>query len=406
MYLNAAILAGLALIYSAIADRIDRSWISGPMVFLAAGLILGPTCLGLLQLDINAEGLRVLAEATLAMVLFTDAASADLAVIRRSIGLPERLLLIGLPLTIILGFLAALALLPSLALLEAAILATVLAPTDAALGKPVIVNTAVPAPIRESLNLESGLNDGICVPVVVILLGLAIGTQIQGGTAAHVLRIVAEEIGIGLVTGLVLTWLAMQLVRLRQSLGWIGGHAGGHWSGVSVVALAACCFTAAQAAGGSGFIACFVGGLLFGALRRPELPVPLHGAESTGETLALLTWIMFGASVVGQMAARMTWPVVLYAILSLTVIRMLPVFLCLAGSATTTPGKLFIGWFGPRGLASIVFGIMILDAHLPGNNTVVEAIVATVVLSVIAHGLTANPLAKTFSARLTAPAPH
>ena len=396
MYQNAAILAGLALIYSAIAGRIERSWVSGPMVFVTAGVILGPVGLNVLRLNIAAEGLRVLAEATLAMVLFTDAASADLAVIRRSIGIPERLLLIGLPLTIVLGLVIARGLLPWLALPEAALLATVLAPTDAALGAPVIANTAVPAPVRESLNLESGLNDGICVPVVVILLGLAVGTQIEGGTAMHVSLVVAEEIGIGLVTGLVLTFLATGLLRGTRTLGWLEAR----WDGVAVVATAGACFAAAQAAGGSGFIACFVGGLLSGALRRSDSPVSLHGAQSTGETLALLTWVVFGAGVAGQMAARITWPVLIYAVLSLTVIRMLPVFVCLTGSPIAARGKLFIGWFGPRGLASVVLGIMILDANLPGNDTVAEAIVATVILSIICHGITANPLARVLGSGL------
>ena len=179
MYQNAAVLAVFLLLYSAVAGRVERSWISGPIVFTAVGLVLGPPVLGALHLDVAAAGLRLLAEATLAMVLFTDAANADLRVVRRNLGLPERLLLVGLPLTILLGFAVAWLVFPGLAVLELALLATMLAPTDAALGKPVVTNPTVPAATRESLNVESGLNDGICVPVVVILLGLAVGTQIE-----------------------------------------------------------------------------------------------------------------------------------------------------------------------------------------------------------------------------------
>ena len=180
MYQNAAMMAVFLLIYSAIAGRIERSWISGPIVFTGVGFVLGPDGLGVLRININGEGLRLLAELTLAMVLFTDAANADFGVVRRNLGLPERLLLIGLPLTIVLGFLLAVIVFPSLDTPEIALLAAMLAPTDAALGKPVVANQAVPAVMREGLNLESGLNDGICVPIVVILLGRAVGTEIEG----------------------------------------------------------------------------------------------------------------------------------------------------------------------------------------------------------------------------------
>jgi sodium/hydrogen antiporter len=206
MYQNAAMLAAFLLIYNATAGRIERSWVSGPIVFTATGFILGPDVLGVLHINITGEGLRLLAELTLAMVLFTDAANADFAVVKRNVRLPERLLLIGLPLTIVLGFVFAALIFPSLKTLEIALLAAILAPTDAALGKPVATNSTVPAAMRESLNLESGLNDGICVPIVVLLLGLAVGTQIEGGTVAHVARVVVEAIGIGAIVGLVLTW--------------------------------------------------------------------------------------------------------------------------------------------------------------------------------------------------------
>src|SRR6516162_5887402 len=262
MYRNAAILAAFLLVYSAVAGWIERSWISGPIVFTGVGFILGPDGLGVLRLDIGGEGLRVLAELTLAMVLFTDAANADFAIVRRNLVLPGRLLGIGLPLTILLGFAFAALVFPSLGILEMGLLATILAPTDAALGKPVVTNPTVPPGMREALNLESGLNDGICVPIVVILLGLAVGTQIEGGTIGHVFWVVVEEIGIGLIFGLALTWLTTLMLRFAERHGWIGEH----WVEIPIVALAAACFAAAQATRGSGFIACFVGGLLLSGL--------------------------------------------------------------------------------------------------------------------------------------------
>jgi sodium/hydrogen antiporter len=395
LYLNAALLAAFLFIYSAVAGRVERSLISGPIVFTLVGFILGQDGLGILRINITGEGLRLLAELTLAMVLFTDAANADFGIVKRNFGLPERLLLIGLPLTIILGFLSAAIVFPALGILEMALLATILAPTDAALGKPVVTNPRVPAVMREALNLESGLNDGICVPIVVILLELAIGTQVEGGTIGHAVWVVVEEIGIGLIVGLALTWLSTVMLRFAERQGWISEH----WVEIPIVALAAACFTAAQAAGGSGFIACFVGGLLLSGLGERHKEEFLRGAEHMGEALALLTWVVFGGIVVARMIDRVTWPALLYAVLSLTVVRILPVFLCLIGTRTSTADKLFIGWFGPRGLATIVFAILVLDAKLPGNDTVILAAGWTVLLSVIAHGVTANPLVKAIGGR-------
>ncbi len=388
MYKAAAILAAVVLLYSVASGRVGRSWLSGPIIFTTAGLILGPAGLAVLRLPITTSGLHTLAELALAMVLFTDAAHADLSVVRRTLALPERLLLIGLPLTIVLGFLAGLLIFPRLDVLEVGLLATLLAPTDAALGAPVVSNAAVPAATREALNLESGLNDGICVPVVVILLELAVGTEIAGSTAGHMLTVVAEELGIGLVAGVAITAVADAILRLCARFGWTSEH----WLHVPVVALAALCFAAAQALGGSGFIACFTGGLLFGALRGSCPPDLLSGASSTGEVLAMITWVVFGGPILAGLLPRMSWQAVLYAVLSLTVVRMLPVWLSLTGTEMSPRGKLFIGWFGPRGLASIVFAVIVLDAGLPGRDTVATAAACTVLLSIIAHGVTANPL--------------
>jgi sodium/hydrogen antiporter len=281
--------------------------------------------------------------------------------------------------------------------LEMALLAAILAPTDAALGKPVVTNPGVPAVTREALNIESGLNDGICVPIVVLLLGLAVGTQIEHGTMIHAFRVVAEELGIGAVVGLALTWLATLLMRFAEGQGWISEH----WEEVPIVALAAVCFAAAQAAGGSGFIACFVGGLLLSGLRQAHKDVLLRGAIATGEAMALLTWIAFGVGALAPILGRLTWAGLLYAVLSLTAIRMAPVLVCLAGTGMRLAEKLFIAWFGPRGLATVVFGVIVLNEKLPGNDTIIAVAGCTVLLSVLAHGVTANPLVAALVGRNT-----
>lgn len=395
MYENVAVIAVFAFAYACVSRRVESSVLSGPIVFIVGGLLLGPMGLGLIDLGIGAEGLRVLAELTLAMVLFADAANADLGMVRRSALLPARLLLVGLPLTIVLGLVLAAVLFPGLGMAELALLAAILAPTDAALGKPVVTNQAVPEELRESLNLESGLNDGICVPIVLILIGVATGTGIEGRPVQHVVMVVVEEIGIGLITGAVLTVVASFVLRAATGREWLTEG----WSGIAAVALAAGCFAAAQALGGSGFIACFVGGLTFNALRPPRKHALLRGAEETGEALSFATWVVFGSAVVVHIVDRITLPVVIYALLSLTVVRMLPVFLALLGTKLSMTDRLFLGWFGPRGLASVVFAIIILDAGVPGMGTLGVTITVTIILSVVLHGLSANPVIGALASR-------
>jgi NhaP-type Na+/H+ or K+/H+ antiporter len=333
------------------------------------------------------------------MVLFTDAAGADVKVLKKVSGIPARLLLIGLPLTIALGFGVGALLVDNLSLFAIAVLATMLAPTDAALGKAVVTNEAVPDEIRQSLNVESGLNDGICVPVLLLFLALALDTAGDGGPLPLAAKLVVEEIGIGLAVGLVLTFFAIRLLRFAREKQWLTQT----WIQIPIVALALSCFALAQFLGGSGFIAAFSGGLLM-AFMDPHLPRKvkeefLLASEGTGDTLALITWVIFGSAVVGQAVASFSWMILLYSILSLTVIRMLPVFLCLAGSGIDTEGKLFIGWFGPRGLASIVFAVMVANSGLPDSGPLAMTVVCTIMLSILAHGITANPWARAYGKR-------
>ena len=391
MYADLALLGLFVFIYSVIAGGVERTPITGPIVFTAFGLALGPVGLGWLQLEVDHEGLRTLAELTLALVLFTDAANADLSVLGKSWRIPERLLGIGLPLTIVLGFAVGVLLFPELGWLEIAILATMLAPTDAALGKAVVTNASVSADVREGLNVESGLNDGICVPILLALLALATGVeQYRPGFS---LGFFAEAIGIGVAVGVAVTLAASWLLRVCARHGWITET----WQQLPVAALALSCFALAQWLGGSGFIAAFAGGLLFGALAKREKHALLLAAEGTGDTLALVTWVAFGAGVVGQTMGYFSGSVLLYAVLSLTLIRMLPVYLSLRGLPLRPDAKLFIGWFGPRGLASIVFGILVFTADLPGGDTLTVTVVCTILLSILLHGLTANPLVAVFA---------
>jgi NhaP-type Na+/H+ or K+/H+ antiporter len=391
VYANLAVLATFAFIYSLLATRLERTPVNGPVVYILFGFLAGPVCLGLLNLSVGSAEIRLVAELTLAIVLFSDATNANLGVLRGSAGVPVRMLLFGLPLTLLVGFGAAAFLFPELTLVEAAILSTMLAPTDAALGKAVVTNEAVPQRVREGLNVESGLNDGICVPVLFTFLALASPGQ-HGDTQgfALVLTLVAEEIGIGAVVGVALALAGAYGLKTSLARGWIAGP----WLGLPIVALALAAFNMAQFAGGSGFIACFVGGLVFGARIGDHKHTLMEGAETIGEAFSLLTWVAFGAAVLLQHSGLVDIRTALYALLSLTVFRMLPIFLSLLGVRMSTGEKLFLGWFGPRGLASIVFAVIVLHDDLPGGRILTGAVVATVVASILSHGLSANPLAR------------
>jgi NhaP-type Na+/H+ or K+/H+ antiporter len=243
--------------------------------------------------------------------------------------------------------------------------------------------------------VESGLNDGICVPVLFVFLALALGHAGESGPWTLAVKLVAEEIGIGLAVGIGLTFAAAGLLKLARQRDWLT-HT---WMQAPVVALALACFAVAQTLGGSGFIAAFSGGLLFGMLAKDLREEFLLAAEGTGDTLALITWVIFGSAVVGQALGNFTWLILLYSALSLTIIRMLPVYLSLAGSDIDTEGKLFIGWFGPRGLASIVFAVIVVNSDLPNTGPIAMTVVCTILLSIIGHGITATPWAKAYGER-------
>jgi NhaP-type Na+/H+ or K+/H+ antiporter len=316
-------------------------------------------------------------------------------VLARNIHVPSRLLLLGLPGVIALGAACAWLVFEELTLAEAAILATMLAATDAALGKGVITNRAVPVNIREGLNAESGLNDGLCVPVLLLFIALAEGGG--GGISGSILamQLVAREIGIGLAVGLGMTVVGVWLLRACLERGWITQI----WSQIPVVALAVGCFAVAQSLHGSGYVAAFTGGVLFGVMEKEETHALVLAAEGTAELLALTTWLVMGTAILGQMFDQFSFEVVLYSVLSLTVVRVVPIFAVMTGAGERTDSKLFIAWFGPRGLASIVFAIIVLNADVEHKSLMAVIVVCTVFLSVFAHGLTANPLANWLASR-------
>ncbi|MBS4714996.1 cation:proton antiporter [Aeromonas dhakensis] len=397
IYQNLAVIAAFLLIYSLIAGRFESRLINGPLLFLLMGWLLGPGGIELLSLSIDSDGIKLLAELTLVIVLFSDAANTNWQVLLANRSLPIRLLLIGLPLTLLAGTLFGRWIYPDLPLLELAILSTILAPTDAALGKAVVSNPAVPAPIREGLNQESGLNDGICVPVLLLLLALIAPTEQHSGTGLLAITLLLEEIGIGLLVAWGLTTFTLRLLKTSYLNGWQLPL----WRQLTMPGLALLCFALAQTLGGSGFIAAFVGGLLMGRKLGEHKHAYLDSCEGYGDLLSVVIWMVFGATLMPMLAELLHWQYWLYAAASLTLLRMVPVWLSLLGTDLKLELKLFIGWFGPRGLASIVFAVMVLqnEPALLGQRPIIATVLCTIILSVILHGLSANPWVTRFKPR-------
>ncbi len=389
-----AAVAGLLIAFAAVSSRLDRSIVTPAIFFVTAGLVAGNEALDVIDLHITATPVRVLAEATLTLVLFADASRIDVGALRREAYVPLRLLGIGLPLTIAAGALLAAGVLTELAFVEALVLAVVLAPTDAALGQAVVTDGRLPSRVRQGLNVESGLNDGICVPL--LLIALAVAEADEGSLGArHAVEIVLEEIGYGLAGGALAGAVAAGVVLVSVRYGTVAAH----WLQVVPLAAAALAYGVAAPLGGSGFIAAFVAGFVFGVLRRRAAGEVSFLVDEAGEVLNAVTMVVFGAVILGPVLGDLTWSIALYAVLSLTVVRLLPVGIGMIGTGARRPTVLYLGWFGPRGLASIVFAVIVIEeAELPHTSTLLLAIFATVALSIYAHGLTARPLTDAYVA--------
>ncbi|MEN8041495.1 MAG: sodium:proton antiporter [Actinomycetota bacterium] len=387
-----ALVAGFTFVYALVSKRLASTWVSAPMLFMAFGLVVGPQALDLVAVDLDDGAIQLLLEGTLVIVLFSDAALIDFGAVRKEAFLPERLLGIGLPLTILSGLLGALVLSDQIGFWEAAVIAIILAPTDAALGQAVVSNRSVPAMVRQGLSVESGLNDGIAVPFLTIAIaGAANEMQTLGG----VVEVFVAEIGGAIVAGLLVGWLGALAIRYAGQRGWMTRD----WRLMSAPVLALGAFAAADPIGGSGFIAAFVAGITFGQLVRAMYPDICDFSEGISHLLTATAFFVFGALILGPSLPLITWQMIAFGIASLTVVRMVPVALALIGTGLRLPTVLYIGWFGPRGLASLVFAGTVVVVSDPEDAPVILAVVsAAVAMSVLAHGATAVPWSRRYAA--------
>lgn len=384
-------MAALFFAYGLVSRGLLRYNVTAPMVFVTIGILCGPSLLGVATFNPLSEVGLIVAEVALVIVLFSDASRADLSDLRQDGALTGRLLGIGLPLTIGLGTLLGAWLLAGLEFWEAAVVAAVLAPTDAALGHAVVTSRFVPVKIRESINIEAGLNDGLAVPFLLVFLGLAVDqASINPGDT---LSFSITQIVVGVLTGVALGggggWLVDKAIH-RGAITYT-------FERLTMVAIALGAWALAGQIGGNGFIAAFVAGLAVSAFRSDFGEPILDFAEREGQLLSLVVFFVFGTAVIGFLG-KLDLGMIIFAVLALTVIRMVPVAISLIGTGLSRSTVAFIGWFGPRGLASIILMLVVVgeEPELPALGDLLAAVTFTVLLSVFVHGLTARPLAQLY----------
>ena len=382
------IILATVFLWSMFSARLGRAGISSAMVFVGAGFAL-TEIFHVLHAPVEPELVKVVAEITLVWMLFADASSVRMRDFRRDLTVYVRLLGVGLPLTVVLGMLIAGALL-GFGAWPALLVGAALAPTDAALGASVMTDPAVPLRIRRVLNVESGLNDGIVTPIVVVAIAGVAADEGIGGVhgPGHAVAALLS----GLLVGLIVGGAGGLLSRHARRREWLAEEL----AGPATLALALLGYTAAVLIGGNGFVAAFVGGLVFGNTAGQGGEKEAYFVEQSADLAAMVSWLIFGGVAVPAIGHWFEWPVIGYALLSLTVIRMVPVALALLGSGFDRFSVAFIGWFGPRGLASVIFALLALEDLGPAAQEITATIALTVLLSVAAHGLTARPFARHF----------
>lgn len=378
--------AGAILVVTLVSGRLDRVWLTEPLVITVLGVVVGLAVAPAVEME--SPLILTLLELTLALVLFSDASRIDVARLRDGYTWPLRMLVIGMPIVITLGTVLAgwyLGLPLGLALL----LGVILAPTDAALAAPVLESPVVPSRVRQALNVESGLNDGLAVPVLLIAIGIIDAEE--GASAASAVGLVLSQLGIGIVGGIVIGWIGARLIGRAAAAGWTNRLD----QKVAAVALALAGFAAVQLLGGSGFVATFIAGGMMSAMVRPRTDYMYQFAEEEGHALVLLAFFIFGvgpATAVLRQGVPATALVV--ALVSLLILRPLSIALSLVGQKLKRRTVVFLGWFGPRGLATVVFVLVAIEELGTLDPLIQDTVAVTVVLSILLHGLSAVPLSR------------
>jgi sodium/hydrogen antiporter len=391
-----AIFFSLFFVYAIVSRRLEQTPFTAPILFTAAGMLTFPTLAELIRAGVNANIFLRLAQIGLVLLLFTDGSRTNLSGLRKISSLPERLLSTGMLLTLLLGAIAARLVFPYLSIWEAGILAAILAPTDAGLGQVIVNSPRVPMRIREALKVEAGLNDGLSVPFLLFFMTLA-AAKVEGG-AASLLQFIVEQLGLGAAVGVGIGFMGGWCLSLASRRRWMAES----FQQIGVVALPLLCLVVSEMVGASMFIAAFVAGLAVQIRFREAGKHSVKFAEEWGQLFNLSVFFLFGMFVIRDWP-RLNQAFWVYALLSLTVVRMVPVAVALIGTHLSSASIVFMGWFGPRGLASIVLGLVYLEQELqlPGEPTIRLAVIMTVALSIFLHGLSALPGIRLYSQKIS-----
>jgi len=384
----------LLFVFALFSLRLAKSPVTAQMVFSLTGILLGLIFAVQITQSFNRELFLLIAEVALVLVLFSDASGINIDALRNN-RLPIRMLSIGLILTIAIGIVVGIYLFTNMLIWEIAALAAVLAPTDAALGQIVVQNRELPHKIRETLEVESGLNDGIAVPFLFLFLAVGLAED-TFKPFNYFINTTLEQIGFGILIGLLVGLIGGYLVLQAKRKGWITKT----YQRLALLSLAISSWLIADQLGGSGFIAAFVGGFATGYIFKDAGDILTDFTSAEGMLLSLAVFFIMGV-LIAPLLPLITWQILLYAILSLTVIRMVPVAISLIGTKLSWDSVLFMGWFGPRGLASIVLALVALEKvpFFPGMDTFILTVSITVLLSIVLHGITALPLSKLYIKR-------
>lgn len=391
-----ALTAVLFLLFGALSKRFEDGVITAPMLCAGLGLAAGPLGLGWVQLPLDSDVITIIGEIALAVILFSDSSSIALRTLRSGWTLPARLLAIGLPLTIGAGILVGLLLFPEVPTAWLAIVACILAPTDAALGIAVVQSPLVPEWMRNTLNVESGLNDGIALPPILVLMALAGSSGTVGAPPDHWIVDAAKELGLGALLGGLIGRFGGRGLDLAWRRGWMNE------TFIRLVGpgLAVFTFSSANLLSLNGFVAAYFAGLLLGA-RQDDFRAQLREfGEADGTQFSLFVFLIFGLMMLPIAAPLWDWRALAYALASLTVVRMLPTAISLIGTRLDAATVAFIGWSGPRGIASVLYLSLVIDRFgFEGQERVFAVVVLTVLLSIVLHGASAAPCAAAYGRR-------
>ena len=393
-----AFMALLLLTYGLLSKRAERSILTGPMFFVTIGIVMSFLPIELLPDGTKAPAVKILAELTLMLVLFVDASTLDLKKLIRQRNLPVRLLSIGLPITMLVGALIAILLFPDERIWVLVLMALILSPTDAALGQAVVTGKQVPERIRQTINVESGLNDGIALPPILICIAILSGPSAEESSTTYWLIFVMKQFLFGPVIGGLVGWLGGKVIEASSKRGWIN-HT---FQRIASLSLAILAFSLAESVHGNGFIAAYFAGMMLGTQVEEIRERIREFGEAESQVMVLFIFLLFGLVLVPLAFPLWDWRVVLYAVLSLTFIRMIPVAISLIGAKLPLPTVWFIGWFGPRGIASVLYLLMaVIQLGTEGYEDMTSVITLTVLLSIFLHGITAVPFSKMFKTKDT-----